>query len=340
MKKLKAFGHPWHLSHQYALAKFPEIEWHWLIQHRRQYGTMPREDFATKYNIKWVDSYEEGKYDFAVLHLDQQCFAPKLWDKGKGSLYRELNEVIQDIPKIVICHGTPYYPEMFPAKNEYGQDCDGLSQDLIEMFHKVTRGNYVIMNSHKAVEQWGKGTCIWHGLDKDEWFDLPKEPRVVTMLSPAGLDKYYDRAFLRGIKDALAEEGIQHTHITVDWQAKSWTDYRDFLGRSLIYLNPTKESPMPRSRTEAMLSGCCVITTPFQDADMFIKHAENGLLITERNPNHVVEMVKYLLNNYKTAIKLGQEGKKTAIEKFNWERYHAEWMQFVNESINDFKKRV
>jgi len=338
MKKLKAFGHPWHLAHQYEIFKMPEIEWDWLIQHRRQTGNVPRGDLVEKFGINWVDHYEPGKYDFALLHYDQQCFAPKLWEKGKGSVYRELNEVIQDIPKIVICHGTPYYPEMFSATNEFDEPCDGLSDELIDLAKKASKGNYVIMNSKKAAEQWGFGTPIWHGINPDEWYDLPKEARVVTMISPGGLDKYYDRQFLSAIRDILWDESIQHCHITVDWQSKDWEDYKNFLGRSLIYINPTKESPMPRSRTEAMMSGCCVLTTPHQDADKFIKHGENGYLIP-RNPYEVCELVKDLLNHYDKAIAIGQAGKKTAIETFNWDRYHGEWLKFINASIEDFKSK-
>jgi hypothetical protein len=350
MKKLKAFGHPWHIAHQYELFKMPEIEWSWLVQHRRQTGNVPRGDLVEQFNIEWVDSYEAGKYDFALLHFDQQCIAPKLWEKGKGSLFRELSSIITDIPIIVICHGTPYYPEMFPAKNEFGEDCDGLSQELIDSAKKMTKGMYVIMNSKTASKQWGFGTPIWHGIDPDEWYDLPKEPRVVTMISPGGLDKYYDREFLQAIRESLWDEGIQHCHITVDWASKNWEEYKQFLGRSLVYINPTKESPMPRSRTEAMISGCCVLTTPFQDADEFIVNGKNGYLIgvpedykneyaTLRNPYNVAELVKELILDYDKAIEIGQAGKKTALETFNWDRYHEDWMKFLDESITDFNSK-
>ncbi len=321
------------------MLKFPEIEWEWLIQHRRQYGTMARGDIVKQFNVKWVTHYEPGKYDFALLHFDQQSFEPTLWERGKGSLYRELNDVIKDIPKIVICHGTPYYPERFPAKNEFGEDCDGISQELIEMAKREIKGNYIIMNSKRAAEEWGFGTPIWHGLDPAEWWDLPKEPRVVTMIGPAGLDKYYDRTFLRGIKEALLEEGIMHCHITVDWQAKNWDEYRNFLGRSLVYINPTFESPMPRSRTEAMMSGCCVLTTPHHDADQIIKDKQNGFIIP-RNPHEVTELVKYLFDHYDEAVKIGQKGKETAKQLLGWDRFHVEWIDFVNKSIDDFKSKV
>lgn len=338
MKELRAFGMPWHLAHNYEILKVPGIKWDWLIQHRRQYGTSARGDIVEEFGVNWVTHYEKGKYDFALLHLDQQCLEPSLWQRGKGSLFRELNEIINDIPKILIMHGTPYYPEKFPALNEFGEECDGLSEELIDLFKRESKGCYVITNSIEASKQWGRGTPIWHGLDPDEWKDHPKEPRVVTMIGPAGLDKYYDRTFLAAVKEALLEEGIHHCHITSDVMFKGFKEYRDFLGRSLIYFNPTKESPMPRARTEAMLSGCCVLTTPHQDAHSFIEHGKNGFIV-KRNPAHVVEIVKQLINNYDKAIKIGQEGKKTALKVFSQERYQNEWRGFVEKAIEDFKSK-
>lgn len=318
--KIKIFGHPWHLAHQFELSKIPFIDWSWLIQYKRPYSKHARGDFMAG---KWVEKYEAGKYDVAVLHLDQQCIEPELYSRGKGTLYRDLNEIIQDIPKIVIMHGTTYYPEKF-SKDQ-----------VVERVKEIVGDNVMVTNSKQCAKDFGFGTPIIHGLDPAEWFDLPKEPRVVTMLSPGGLDKYYDREFLEGIKEELLERGIYHCHITVDWQAKDWEDYRNFLGRSLIYLNPCKDSPMPRSRTEAMLSGCCVLTTPWQDASDFIKHGENGYIIGDektgvpRNPKAVADLIETLIANYDVALKVGQEGKKTALERFSVANYHQQWKDLL-----------
>lgn len=319
-KKIKIFNVPWHLGHQYELFKIPDVEWSWLIQYKRNYGVKPRGDFA-KDKVEWVTHYEPGKYDLALLHLDQQCIVKELWERGKGSVYRELNNIITDIPKIVIMHGTPYYPEQFPN-----------SQEIIDFVKKVVGDNYMIVNSHRAREEWGWGKPIIHGLDPKEWWDLPKEPRVVTMISPGGLDKYYDRTFLSRVKDILWERDIAHVHITVDWQAGDWDDYRNFLGRSLLYFNPTRESPMPRSRTEAMLSGCCVLTTPSHDADTFIKDGINGFII-KRNPEYVVELIEYLMNHYQEAIKIGQAGKETAKQLFHIDRFVSDWQETIKEVL-------
>jgi glycosyltransferase involved in cell wall biosynthesis len=312
---------PWHLGHQYEMTKFPFAKFSFLKNFKRQYNTSVRNDFVLDNKCEWVVDYEKGKYDVAILHLDQQCFEEGIWDRGKGRVYRDLDEVIQDIPKIVIMHGTPYYPEAYPDPNV-----------LIAKAKVALGNNTVVVNSHTAAKQWGFGKTIIHGLDPKEWWDLPKEPRVVTMISPAGLSEYYDRTFLNATKEALEDEGIQLCHITVDWSAKNWDEYRDFLGRSLVYFNPTRESPMPRARTEAMMSGCCVITTPHQDAANFIKHGENGFLC-KRNPQDVVKQVLWCFDNYYKTVEIGQAGKQTAMKLFNQERYQEDWYRLLCEVV-------
>jgi len=343
-RPLRIIDCPWHLAHQWdMMSTLPDVQWFWLAQHRRPYSEGPRGDFYEKFDLTDIPYYEEGKYDLAILHMDQQCFANPLWKRGKGSVYREFNETIKGIPKIVIMHGTPYFPETFSCDIQeenytelgYTKEQVGMSSVLIEKCKEEIGDNVMVVNSHRAVEQWGHGTAIIHGMDPNNWLDLPKEPRVVTMISPGGLDKYYDRTFLAAIKDALAERDITHCHITVDAQFKNFEDYRDFLGHSLIYINPTKESPMPRARTEAMLSGCCVLTTPHQDADGFIQDGVNGFLIP-RNPHKVADLVEELLNDYDRAVEVGQAGRAMALGKFSMKNYESQWTELITKTLKDY----
>jgi len=342
MSKVRVFNYPWHIAHQYELCKIPNTEWSWLETHRRNFSDMPRGPLEN-FGVQWVPHYEKGKHDVALLHLDQQCLEESLWEIGKGSLFREVNEVITDIPKIVIMHGTPYYPENFDSNIKqsnykalgYTEHQIGMSSELIEKFKAVTKDiDYFIFNSKTAQRQWGfenhpKARTIWHGIDPTEWRDLPKEPRVVTMISPGGLDKYYDRTFLNAVKDALLEKNIVHCHITVDARFKSWDEYRTFLGKSLIYFNPTRHSPMPRSRTEAMISGCCVISTYNQDSEEFLENGVNSYKAI-RNPEVVANLIEGLILNYREAVRIGQEGKKTALKLFTLERYLSEWNEVLS----------
>lgn len=327
MDKIKIFDTPWHIGHQYELLKFPWARFSWMFNHRRQYTTGPRGDISKKFD--WVAEYEPGKYDVAILHLDQQCIEPGILAVGKGSLYRHLNEVITDVPKIVMMHGSPYYPEMFPNQ-----------KDIVDKVNELVGDNYFICNSHTSLKQWGrendpKSRAIIHGMDANEWFDLPKEPRVVTMISPGGLPAYYDRQLLDYVREALADKDIIHCHITVDYSPDSFDQYREFLGRSLVYFNPTRESPMPRSRTEAMLSGCCVVTTPTQDANTFIKDKVNGFLVP-RNPTYIANLIEKLINDYNKTLAIGQAGKETAKELFAWGRFQNDWADWLNYVLADW----
>lgn len=349
MEKVKIFNYPWHIAHQFELMRIPNTKWDWLIQYKRGYSAFPRGDYFNELDGTWVSEYEEGKYDFALLHLDQQCFEPNIMEMGKGRLFQEMKEVVKDVPKVCIMHGTPYYPEMFESditeenykELGYTKDQIKMSSKLINSFIEETKDFHtIVFNSHTAQKQWSshlegkdgypKYKTIWHGMDEEEWYSLPKEPRVVTMISPAGLDAYYDRTLLRRVKEELLEKGIEHCHITVDAVFKNWEEYRQFLGRSLIYFNPTKESPMPRSRTEALFSGCCVLSIGGQDVEDFITDGENGIIVP-RSPKVIANLIETLIFDYKKALEIGEKGREMAKETFSIDKFHQEWSVIIKD---------
>jgi hypothetical protein len=317
---IKIFNTPWHVAHQYELYKTPDTLWFHVINTVRKWGKYR----PTPANLSNVAYYEPGKYDVAVLHIDQQCIDPNF---GKSRLYMELDAAIQDIPKIVINHGTPFNPETHDE------------EEIIRKMKVLIGNNHVVYNSYRAKEMWEKNgpmgassRVIIHGMDPDEWFaDLPKEPRVITTLSPAGLPKYYNRALLAEVQGKLKERGIAHVWIGSDWTSTGFDDYRQFVGRSAVYFNPTLESPMPRSRTEAMLSGVCVVTLPNHGAEEFIVPTENGFHVPN-NPQVCADLLESLVrNNYQAALEIGRKGRATAVERFNINRFTAEWRALLGE---------
>ncbi len=278
--------------------------------------------------MSFVPYYERGKYDFAILHVDQQSIYDP--DKGdrihKGKIFQDLNKVIDDIPKIVINHMTPFHDKY---DNAY----------VVNFIKKMVGDNTMIVNSHEAQKQWGWGNTIIHGMDAEDWWDLPKEPRAVVSLSPAGMDKAYRREFLHAVIRELETMKVPFSWIMNTKKCSTFDEYRDFLGRSLVYFNPTWQSPRPRSRTEAMLSGCCVVTTPYHDADTFIEDGINGFLTSKHqitdprvmdNPVFTAKLIKRLvLDEPELAMKIGQEGKKTAIKLFAYENFERQWTELL-----------
>lgn len=335
---IKVFGVLNHLGNQYEmlkLAKHYPVKFYWLENNVRKWSHLsPRPEpttWLTPDQFEWVQYYEPGKYDVAMLHVDQQHVNPNI---GKGFLYKQMNQVIQDIPKIVTNHGTPMYDEQYDEETvinggsvhtKYGVEGFPGMKELIG-------DNFMVVNSYEAVERWGWGYPLIHGMDADEWYDLPKEPRITVMISPGGLDKYYNRQLLTQIKmEVKLKTGFDIQHVTVNYKAHDWDDYRDFLGRSLIYINPTLDSPMPRARTEAMLSGCLVLTSRYHGAQDFLEHGKEGFIMPDNPLSYAEAIYQILTYNYQDAVEIGQRGKQKAIKLFNNERYHKDLYHIIKE---------
>lgn len=348
--KIRIFGHTNHIANQYEMLKLAQnypVKFYYLRNNVRRwsrYHSSMRPEPSTwlsKDLFEWVDYYEPGKYDLAILHVDQQHVNP---DIGKGQIYTELNDVIKDIPKIVVNHGTPMYPEMYDEDIVIngGTLQTNKGPKIVKGMKEKIGDNFMIVNSYESVERWGWGYPLIHGMDADEWYDLPKEPRAIISLSPGGLDKYYNRELLTHIKVRTAEIfGDIVKQISVDpvfWgnalSPFDWQEYREYIGRSLLYINMTKDSPMPRSRTEAMLSGCCILTSKYHGADDFIEQGKNGFIVPD-NPMSYANTINELINyNYKDCVEIGQRGKETAKKYFGQERYQKELYYLINEVAN------
>ncbi len=328
-RKLRVFGVPWHVAHQHSLAALPFIKHYDLVYNPyRTWGETHR-PFPEK--CRWVTHFKKNYYDFAILHVDQQSvYDPEKGDRiHKGKLYMELRETIgDDCPIVTINHMTPFHDKY---ESPY----------VIDFIKSMTKGTFVIVNSRTAATQWGFGHPVIHGMDVDEWWDKPKEARIATVLSPAGMDKAYRRIFLHEVKRILAEKGVPFVWVGVDRKFNSFDAYREFISRTLVFFFPAWQSPMSRARTEAMLSGACIVTTPYQDADTFIKHGVNGFLTSKYtikdprvmdNPEATAKLLKKLvLDDPALALKIGQAGKKTARELFNKENFESQWETVLEE---------
>jgi hypothetical protein len=357
-KKLKVLGVPWHTTHQYSLGNISFFErYDLLIEPWR--GGFAETQRPMPEKMHYVTHIKPNYYDFALLHLDQQS----IWDPenddriSKGRLFTEVKEMIKqidpDLPIVIINHHCPYH-------DKYS------TPETIQKIKKQAEGCSMICNSHEARRQWGWGHVITHGLEADDWgYDVEhynktdekieayKEPRVAIVQSPAGMEKAYRRIFLTRTIEILREKDIPVTWVGVDIKFKTWDDYRDFLAKSLVFLHGTWQSPRPRSRTEAMLSGACVVTTPYHDADTFIKtgYLKNGELHHDKdtngfltsmetikdprvmdNPEYTASLIENLvLENPDVAIKIGRRGREFAKKEMNHEIFERQWADYLKE---------
>lgn len=314
-------------------------------------------------NARFVPFYEPGKYDLAILHVDGECADPQ---GHKGDIYKKLDALITDIPKIVINHGTPWIPEKFMRYVKRIED----PRKQIEMAAEICRSemrkligdNTMVVNSAQAARDWGWGNPIIHGMagnPQEQYFDLPKEMQVTFNISPAGWGYYYNREVMNDIITNLNDQGIPADHLRVDVKPRNFDEYRDYIGKILIAVFPTRESPMPRARTEHMLSGSCIVSTKNHDIGDYFQglefrktengdfiRDEQGEIIPETDPleaqivwcdvdrsKDATEKIIWLFNHPDIAKKIGQNGKARAQIVFDWKRYRHDWYELLK-SIN------
>lgn len=308
-KDLKVIGVPWHSAHQFELAKlFGQYDLMLNMYRGWGYTSRPMPD-----NMSEVLSFDKKDYDLAILHIDQQCIDPRI---GKGLLFKEFKKLTEGMKRVVINHMTPFH-------DQYEND------EVIAKIKEMVGDIPMIVNSKQAAAQWGFGTPIIHGLPAHEWEDLPKEPRVVASLSTGGMNKAYRRELLHVTIDLLKEKGIDLIWIQATKKCSSWEEYRDYIGRSLLFVHLAWQSPMPRARTEAMLAGCCVITTRHHDIDEYITNGVNGFIIPD-NPQAAATLIEDLLTNrIKEAREIGQRGKELAKIVFSHERWANDWGTYL-----------
>jgi len=334
-KKLKIVCTHWQIMHWWDL--FNALKEHadfYLITNNHRDWRKPQYLAARSIpdNVYFVPYYEKGKYDFAILNIDQQCSNPRL---GKTRLFIELNELIQDIPKVIINHATPVYPELLAKAGETYLEAEKECRKIIK---GMVGDTLMVTNSYQAATEaeWGWGYPIWHGLNADEWLDLPKEPRIFSALSPGGCDEYYNRSMMNEVIRQMSEKWghtIYWAKINVGTQ-RSITDYKEYLGKSLIYLDVSFRTPMNRARAEAMLSGCCVVQVDGgHDLKRFARNGENMILVNNKPEQIVQTLIELVEKRYKKCVKIGQAGKETAKKYFNRERYRDDWLKLIKEKI-------
>lgn len=331
-RNLRIFKSPWHVSHDHDLmtAMKDVADFGLLINYTRRWDERLR---PLPVNTQWVTHFEKGKYDFAILNIDQQCSNPNL---NKAHLTKQMRRTIREIdpdcPVVWINHGTPVYPELYEdATRATGFISETLRKEILE----IVGDDLMVVNSHQAVKDWGKGTAIIHGMNPDEWLPSEdKEPRVATFISQAGIgDKYYNRSFLTAVMDELREKygvALQWVNTPGCFTAKDIKDYKEFLGKTLVYFNPTFASPMPRSRSEAMLAGCAIVTTPQHGGSDYVEDGVNGFIVSPDNVEESAKLINYLLKDgYQLAKEMGKKSREKAIEAFSCERYKQDWINLI-----------
>jgi glycosyltransferase involved in cell wall biosynthesis len=199
---------------------------------------------------------------------------------------------------------------------------------------------HVVCNSHQAQREWGfrRSSVIWHGFDPTEFAPATYERGILAPLGALVLSRPHYRGYflhrqvfadfpLELAPSELAvpdPSPLYQGNVYATWKFRN---YVDELRRFSIYFNPTLRSPMPRARGEAMLCGLATVSAQNHDVDLFVKNGVNGFYSNE--PGELREQLLALARGRGLARKIGLEGRRTAADLFNHDRYLADWARLI-----------
>lgn len=244
------------------------------------------------------------------------------------SLLQPIAETLQ-IPLLVLHHTFPP-----PQANKF---------ILLQQKHALQNIEKTIFISDVSRKAWGyseeDGVVIEHGIDSEFWCPDAKYIRQPITLSVC--NDWMNRDWCCGFR--------LWTHITqqepklpvcvvgdtpgLSKPAKSLEELRTIYQQSLVFLNTSLVSPIPCALLEAALCECAIVTTNTGLIPSLIQHGTNGLLYSPNEPQQARQHIIDLINNPEQAKILGQNARKSVVQRFGLDRFIKEWDSLFREVV-------
>lgn len=347
--RYRILTHRWHVPHQYEIYKLP-FDFTLLTGTGTGFTNgWGHEQRPLRPNVRMLpaEQVDQSQFDMAIVHFDENVLSPDLSNgvlSGDwGDTFRWFLENVK-LPMVAVCHGTPPFVGQYGANPDpirtfaaYQADADRLRSALANV--------EVVVNSHQAAADWAfhRSRVIWHGLDPQEFRDGSHELDIIHH----GVDLH--RPHYRGAHALRAALGIlesepdlkisTHKHPLDAPVGRSDPRFADFafqgwlrhLGRHKVYLNTTLRSPMPRSRTEAMLCGAIPVSLDTHDVSRFVENGVNGFYSS--SVEELAGFCRAVCRNEQMRERISRAARETAIDVFNHDRFLTEWVRLVEQTL-------
>lgn len=354
-RPLRILTYRWHVPHQYELYKLP-------FEFTLVTGTGTRMCDAWEFgqrpmpaNARFVpaDKIDPRDYDLAILHFDENVLAPEntngVIGPEWGSAFKWLHAQ-PGLPKIAVCHGTPQFYGQYDigySKPDLMQPIEAERQRLVDYLGDIP----VVVNSHQAQREWGfrNSRVIWHGFDPAEFPPATYERGILSPLGPLVMSRphyrgyfLYKAVFSADFPEQFRPETLKvpEPHVLYSsnaYAAAKYRNYVDEIRRYTVYFNPTLRSPMPRARGEPMMCGVVTVSARNHDVDMFVENGVNGF--HSNDPGELREALLFLMRNPEAARRIGEAGRRTAMDVFNHDRYLSGWLALLENVLGSGVQR-
>ena len=205
------------------------------------------------------------------------------------------------------------------------------------------RGDINVFISNYSINNWNwqdrKDTMVvTHGIDTDLFSskELERENTILSVVNDwINRDWCCGFLFWQDLIQGLPYKVVGDTP-GLSKPAASTEELVATYQNSRIFLNTSTISPVPTALMEAMSCGCAVVSTATCMIPEVIENGVNGFIT-----NNVGEMKQYLvdlLNDEDMAKEIGENARKTIVEKYSSEQFVKNWDRLLtNASKITFK---
>lgn len=160
--------------------------------------------------------------------------------------------------------------------------------------------------------------------------DFPKIK--LTMIGPdkgdGSLRNMLTQASDLGVRDKIEViQGVSHTEIPV------------FLDRNDIFINTSNYDVAPRSLTEAMANGLCIVSTNVGGVPWLVNDQMEGLLVPPDDSQAMAAAVRRILTEPGLATRLSENAHRKA-EGYDWRVILPQWENLLKEVIKAYYGEV
>lgn len=358
MPRLRILNYSWHAGHQYELYKLPHDFTlivgpgvpKWKFKHRPLNPAVA---------CRTEDKLDLSAFDAAICHFDERMLdsedeQPMLYLKNRLS-----------IPIIAICHGTPPFTDAGEIDLEKRQALIDALGDTLVIVNSHTAGeawgfkNYKVIWHGFDIDEYpkhagGRGILYVGSFEKGrqryqgkDLFAAMADELPCSLLWTRGQKEFNTVALKKGdfffrnlIYNLFRKKSRSgYPELSTFWKSTVFNPYakarfeayKKMIRRHNIYLNPTRWSPMPRARTEAMLSGLAIVTTNYQDEERFIENEVDGFYTNDAG--QMLDYLKYVWEKPEIAEYVGRKGREKASQCFSLKRFHEQWEQLLREQV-------
>lgn len=180
------------------------------------------------------------------------------------------------------------------------------------------------------------GSVVPHGIDTDLFSGWTGEnPRGLSVVNYfPQRDLFCGWNLWKSLVDAgtpvdLVGEnpGLSESISDINKLAEAYKQHR-------FYLNTSQLSPVPLSCLEAMACGCPIVTTAKQQLPDIIQNGVNGFI--SNDPGELMVYCKILLEDHNRAKYLGENARKTILEKYSMNNFVENWNREFYGTIKEY----